>query len=89
MGNPVAGPGFPPQNRALVTTLLNAQICRMLEFIEAGVVRSRDFVDGECPLAKLPALLQEMTTGNRAAIFRDLRDRRDAFPTPSNPSALA
>jgi hypothetical protein len=37
-----------------------------LEFIEAGVVHSRDFVDGECPLTKLPALFREMTTGNRA-----------------------
>ena len=40
-------------------------IRRALEFIEAGVVHSRDFVDGECPLTKLPDLFREMTTGNR------------------------
>jgi L-iditol 2-dehydrogenase len=41
-------------------------IRRALEFIEAGVVRAADFVDGECPLTKLPELLREMTAGNRA-----------------------
>jgi L-iditol 2-dehydrogenase len=41
-------------------------IRRALEFIEAGVVHSRDFVDGECPLTTLPELFREMTTGNRA-----------------------
>lgn len=39
---------------------------RALEFIEAGVVRARDFVDGEWPLTKLPELFQQMATGNRA-----------------------
>jgi L-iditol 2-dehydrogenase len=39
---------------------------RALEFIEAGVVRARDFVDGEWPLTKLPELFQEMAAGNRA-----------------------
>src|SRR5665811_1100422 len=29
---------------------------RALEFIEAGVVRARDFVDGECSLSELPML---------------------------------
>ena len=36
-----------------------------LEFIEAGVIRAADFVDGECALSKLPELLKSMTTGNR------------------------
>lgn len=40
-------------------------IRRALEFVEAGVVQSRDFVDGECPLTKLPELFREMTAGNR------------------------
>ena len=39
---------------------------RALEFIEAGVIRARDFVDGEWPLTKLPELFQQMTAGNRA-----------------------
>jgi L-iditol 2-dehydrogenase len=41
-------------------------IRRALEFIEAGVIHSRDFVDGECPLTKLPALFKQMTAGNHA-----------------------
>ena len=41
-------------------------IRRALEFIESGVIRAADFVDGECPLSSLPQLLQSMTTGNRA-----------------------
>jgi L-iditol 2-dehydrogenase len=40
-------------------------IRRALEFIEAGVIRAEDFVDGECALSKLPELLKEMTAGNR------------------------
>jgi len=40
-------------------------IRRALEFIEAGVIHSRDFVDGECPLAKLPELFKQMAAGNR------------------------
>jgi L-iditol 2-dehydrogenase len=39
---------------------------RALEFIEAGVIRAADFVDGECALSDLPELLKSMTTGNRA-----------------------
>ena len=39
---------------------------RALEFIEAGVVRSDDFVDGECSLSELPMLFRSMATGNRA-----------------------
>ncbi len=39
---------------------------RALEFIEAGVVRASDFVDGECPLTKLPELFRSMAAGNHA-----------------------
>ncbi len=39
---------------------------RALEYIESGVIRAADFVDGECPLTRLPALLQSMAAGNRA-----------------------
>ncbi|HEX3627845.1 MAG TPA: zinc-binding dehydrogenase [Verrucomicrobiae bacterium] len=39
---------------------------RALEFIEAGVIRARDFVDGEWPLTKLPELFQQMAAGNHA-----------------------
>ena len=39
---------------------------RALEFIEAGVVRSKDFVDGECSLSELPMLFRSMASGNRA-----------------------
>ncbi len=39
---------------------------RALEFIEAGVVRSGDFVDGECSLSNLPMLFRSMASGNRA-----------------------
>jgi L-iditol 2-dehydrogenase len=41
-------------------------IRRALEFIEAGVVHSRDFVDRECPLSGLPELFKAMAAGNRA-----------------------
>jgi len=41
-------------------------IRRALEFIEAGVVRSDDFVDGECSLSELPMLFRSMAAGNRA-----------------------
>ncbi len=37
-----------------------------LAFIEAGVVRAGDFVDGECPLTQLPELFQKMAAGNHA-----------------------
>jgi L-iditol 2-dehydrogenase len=40
-------------------------IRRALEFIEAGVIRAEDFVNGECPLSGLPQLLKSMTEGNR------------------------
>lgn len=39
---------------------------RALEFIEAGVIRAADFVDGECPLSKLPELFKSMAAGNHA-----------------------
>jgi L-iditol 2-dehydrogenase len=41
-------------------------IRRALKFIEAGVIRARDFVDGECRLSDLPALFKVMAQGNRA-----------------------
>jgi L-iditol 2-dehydrogenase len=41
-------------------------IRRALEFIETGVVRARDFVDGECPLSQLPELFKTMAAGNHA-----------------------
>ena len=41
-------------------------IRRALEFIEAGVIRAADFVDGECPLTKLPELFKSMAAGNHA-----------------------
>jgi L-iditol 2-dehydrogenase len=41
-------------------------IRRALQLIEAGVVRSRDFVDGECALSELPALFKSMAAGNQA-----------------------
>jgi len=40
-------------------------IRRALEFIEAGVIKSADFVNGECTLSELPQLLKSMTEGNR------------------------
>ena len=39
-------------------------IRRALAFIEAGVIHSDDFVDGECPLTKLPGLFKQMAAGN-------------------------
>ena len=41
-------------------------IRRALAFIEAGVIRAADFVDGECPLSRLPELFRSMSAGNRA-----------------------
>ncbi len=41
-------------------------IRQALEFIEAGVIRAADFVDGECPLSRLPELFRSMATGNQA-----------------------
>lgn len=43
-----------------------ASIRRALELIEQGVIRTSDFVDGECPLTQLPELLRSMSAGNRA-----------------------
>jgi L-iditol 2-dehydrogenase len=40
-------------------------IRRALEFIEAGVIKAADFVNGECSLNDLPQLLKSMTEGNR------------------------
>ena len=40
-------------------------IRRALAFIEAGVIRAADFVDGECGLSGLPELFRRMTAGNR------------------------
>ena len=40
-------------------------IRRALDFIEAGVIRAADFVDGECGLSQLPELFKAMTAGNR------------------------
>jgi len=41
-------------------------IRRALGFIEAGVIRAKDFVDGECPLTQLPELFKSMAAGNHA-----------------------
>ena len=40
-------------------------IRRALEFIEAGVIKAEDFVNGECALGELPQLLKSMSEGNR------------------------
>lgn len=41
-------------------------IRRALRWIEEGIIRAADFVDGRAPLSQLPELLREMTAGNRA-----------------------
>jgi len=41
-------------------------IRQALAFIEAGVICSADFVDGECPLTQLPELFRSMAAGNHA-----------------------
>jgi len=41
-------------------------IRRALDFIESGVIRAKDFVDGECPLTQLPELFKSMAAGNHA-----------------------
>jgi L-iditol 2-dehydrogenase len=41
-------------------------IRRALEFIEQGVIRATDFVDGECALSRLPELFKSMAAGNHA-----------------------
>jgi L-iditol 2-dehydrogenase len=55
-------------NLALVASFHHTPrtVRRALEFIEAGVVRARDFVDGECSLSDLPLLFRNMASGNRA-----------------------
>jgi L-iditol 2-dehydrogenase len=41
-------------------------IRRALRFIEDGVIRAKDFVDGECLLSELPELFKAMAEGNHA-----------------------
>ena len=41
---------------------------RALEFIESGVIRAVDFVNGECPLTQLPELFKSMAAGNNHAV---------------------
>ena len=41
-------------------------IRKAMEHIEAGRIRSEDFVTGNCSLNELPAIFQEMAQGNRA-----------------------
>ena len=41
-------------------------IRQALEFIENGLIRARDFVDGEHPLSRLPELFNKMAAGNHA-----------------------
>jgi L-iditol 2-dehydrogenase len=43
-----------------------ATIRKALEWIELGVISSREFVDGSCSLSDLPELFRSMTSGNRA-----------------------
>ena len=43
-----------------------ATIRRALEFVESGLIRAVDFVDGECLLSDLPGLFRSMAAGNRA-----------------------
>lgn len=43
-----------------------ATIRRALDWVEQGIVKAADFVDGECVLDDLPLLLKSMTDGNRA-----------------------
>jgi L-iditol 2-dehydrogenase len=39
---------------------------RALQFIESGIIRAEDFVDGQWPLTQLPELFKQMAAGNRA-----------------------
>jgi L-iditol 2-dehydrogenase len=41
---------------------------RALEFIEAGIICAKDFVNGECPLTQLPELFKSMAAGNNHAV---------------------
>jgi L-iditol 2-dehydrogenase len=38
---------------------------RALQFIESGVIRAENFVDGQWPLTQLPELFKQMAAGNR------------------------
>lgn len=50
-------------------------IRRALEYIESGIIHSRDFVDGKSSLSELPALLKAMTEGNHVVkTFIDVRE---------------
>jgi L-iditol 2-dehydrogenase len=42
-----------------------ATVRKALAHIEAGAIRSQDFVDGDCPLSELPRLFRSMAEGNR------------------------
>ena len=42
---------------------------RALEFIETGTIKASYFVDGDCPLSRLPELFQSMAAGNRAVKY--------------------
>jgi L-iditol 2-dehydrogenase len=41
-------------------------IRQALEYIETRVVRAANFIDGECPLSRLPELFRSMAQGNKA-----------------------
>jgi L-iditol 2-dehydrogenase len=41
-------------------------IRRALALIESRVIHADNFVDGECPLSRLPELFRSMAAGNRA-----------------------
>lgn len=43
-----------------------ATIRQALAYIEKGLIRATDFVDGECALEELPVLFKAMAAGNRA-----------------------
>jgi L-iditol 2-dehydrogenase len=43
-----------------------ATVRQALSYIEKGLIKASDFVDGECALDDLPALFKSMAAGNRA-----------------------
>jgi len=43
-----------------------ATIRQALSYIDKGLIKASDFVDGECALEDLPALFKSMAAGNRA-----------------------
>jgi L-iditol 2-dehydrogenase len=55
-------------NLALVASFHHTPrtVRRALGYVESGLIRSSDFVDGECPLTDLPKLFESMAAGNRA-----------------------